>query len=165
MHPNVHQPPGSGRLLIPPLCKVSPHQSAAQTTRVFIRISRLQRWTREKSMSFVPPDGHFVLSEYRYTPSPNANSALRFGNSSSSGPGAAAGAPPKEAVPIPFAIKARFEIEDTTGTKGTDVLFTGHLNEPSLLTSRIARSLVQPYVFITPHHTAHRTSAHRAEFG
>jgi AP-3 complex subunit mu len=72
-------------------------------------------------MSFVPPDGHFVLSEYRYTPTPNASSALRFGNSSSGAAGA--GAPPKEAVPIPFAIKARFEIEDTTGTKRTDVSF------------------------------------------
>ncbi|KAJ2930180.1 hypothetical protein H1R20_g6863, partial [Candolleomyces eurysporus] len=57
--------------------------------------------------------GHFVLAEYRYTPNPNPSSALRFANPSSSG---AAGAAPKEAVPIPFAIKARFEIEDATAS-------------------------------------------------
>lgn len=27
---------------------------------------RLQRWTRERTLSFVPPDGKFVLAEYQY---------------------------------------------------------------------------------------------------
>ncbi|TDL29796.1 clathrin adaptor, mu subunit [Rickenella mellea] len=30
---------------------------------------RLQRWIRDKSLSFVPPDGRFVLMEYRHGPS------------------------------------------------------------------------------------------------
>ncbi|KIJ70417.1 hypothetical protein HYDPIDRAFT_79040 [Hydnomerulius pinastri MD-312] len=29
---------------------------------------RLQRWTREKTMSFVPPDGKFMLAEYQFGP-------------------------------------------------------------------------------------------------
>ncbi|KAI0334884.1 clathrin adaptor mu subunit [Cubamyces sp. BRFM 1775] len=29
---------------------------------------RLQRWSRDKVLSFVPPDGKFKLMEYRYTP-------------------------------------------------------------------------------------------------
>ena len=28
----------------------------------------LQRWTRDKMLSFVPPDGKFKLMDYRYTP-------------------------------------------------------------------------------------------------
>ncbi|KAH8105513.1 clathrin adaptor mu subunit [Cristinia sonorae] len=28
---------------------------------------RIQRWTRDKQLSFVPPDGRFTLMEYRYT--------------------------------------------------------------------------------------------------
>jgi len=30
---------------------------------------RLQRWIRDKALSFVPPDGRFTLMEYRYAPS------------------------------------------------------------------------------------------------
>ncbi|KAH7888072.1 clathrin adaptor mu subunit [Phlebopus sp. FC_14] len=29
---------------------------------------RLQRWTREKTLSFVPPDGKFILVEYQFKP-------------------------------------------------------------------------------------------------
>ncbi|CAL1702048.1 unnamed protein product [Somion occarium] len=29
---------------------------------------RLQRWSRDKNLSFVPPDGRFILMEYKYTP-------------------------------------------------------------------------------------------------
>ncbi|EGO01564.1 hypothetical protein SERLA73DRAFT_120231 [Serpula lacrymans var. lacrymans S7.3] len=29
---------------------------------------RLQRWSRDRSFSFIPPDGRFVLAEYRYAP-------------------------------------------------------------------------------------------------
>lgn len=66
-------------------------------------------------MSFVPPDGHFVLAEYRYAPNAsNPNSALKFGANASSSAGALSS---KEVVPIPFAIKSKFEIEESTGTK------------------------------------------------
>lgn len=30
--------------------------------------NRLQRWSRDRVLSFVPPDGKFKLMDYRYTP-------------------------------------------------------------------------------------------------
>lgn len=69
-------------------------------------------------MSFVPPDGHFVLSEYRYAPSSGDNSTLakfRGANPSSS----VGDLPSKDVVALPFAIKAKFEIEETAGTKSS----------------------------------------------
>lgn len=35
-------------------------------------LSSLQRWTRDKALSFVPPDGHFTLMEYRFVPTPTS---------------------------------------------------------------------------------------------
>ncbi|KAJ7667599.1 Mu homology domain-containing protein [Mycena polygramma] len=72
---------------------------------------RLQRWKRDSSLSFVPPDGHFTLAEYRFTPSASATSA-RF---------MAVGAPPtaltaKENVPIPFLLKPTVELSESGGT-------------------------------------------------
>ncbi|KAJ6567293.1 Mu homology domain-containing protein [Mycena vulgaris] len=72
---------------------------------------RLQRWKRDSSLSFVPPDGHFTLAEYRFTPSASATSA-RF---------LAAGAGPvavsaKENVPIPFILKPTVELTESGGT-------------------------------------------------
>ncbi|KAJ7477154.1 Mu homology domain-containing protein [Mycena galericulata] len=72
---------------------------------------RLQRWKRDSALSFVPPDGHFTLAEYRFTPSASATSA-RF---------LAAGATPsvlstKENVPIPFLLKPTVELTDSGGT-------------------------------------------------
>jgi AP-3 complex subunit mu len=49
---------------------------------------RLQRWTKDKALSFVPPDGHFTLFEYRCTTTPviplsfKATSSLEAGESS-----------------------------------------------------------------------------------
>ena len=34
---------------------------------------RLQRWLRDKAISFVPPDGRFVLMDYRYSPVPTSS--------------------------------------------------------------------------------------------
>ncbi|KAJ7087249.1 Mu homology domain-containing protein [Mycena belliarum] len=72
---------------------------------------RLQRWKRDSSLSFVPPDGHFTLAEYRFTPGASATSA-RF---------MAAGAPAvvqsaKENVPIPFLLKPTVELTESGGT-------------------------------------------------
>ncbi|KAK7061349.1 MHD domain-containing protein [Favolaschia claudopus] len=72
---------------------------------------RLQRWKRDSSMSFVPPDGHFTLAEYRYTPTATATSA-RF---ISTGPPSAALAA-KENIPIPFLLKPTVELTDSGGT-------------------------------------------------
>ncbi|KAJ7367872.1 Mu homology domain-containing protein [Mycena albidolilacea] len=72
---------------------------------------RLQRWKRDSSLSFVPPDGHFTLAEYRFTPSATATSA-RF---------MAAGAPTaaqaaKDNVPVPFLLKPTVELTQSGGT-------------------------------------------------
>ncbi|KAJ7067944.1 Mu homology domain-containing protein [Mycena amicta] len=67
---------------------------------------RLQRWKRDSSLSFVPPDGHFTLAEYRFTPSASATTA-RF---------ASAGATPvttKENIPIPFLLKPTVEFTES----------------------------------------------------
>ncbi|KAJ7672862.1 Mu homology domain-containing protein [Mycena rosella] len=77
---------------------------------------RLQRWKRDSSLSFVPPDGHFTLVEYRFTPSASATSA-RF---------LAVGAPPaalsaKENVPIPFILKPTVELTESGGTRLWDL--------------------------------------------
>ncbi|KAI0346996.1 clathrin adaptor mu subunit [Trametopsis cervina] len=53
---------------------------------------RLPRWTRDKSLSFVPPDGRFTLMEYRYTP------------------------PGLHPVAVPFLMKATINVEDSRGT-------------------------------------------------
>ena len=45
---------------------------------LIILIPRLQRWTRDKHLSFVPPDGKFILMEYNYTPSGLHNVAVPF---------------------------------------------------------------------------------------
>ncbi|KAJ7283365.1 Mu homology domain-containing protein [Mycena rebaudengoi] len=72
---------------------------------------RLQRWKRDKSLSFVPPDGHFTLAEYRFTPSASATSA-RF---------QAAGATPgslssKDSIALPFILKPAVELTQGGGT-------------------------------------------------
>ncbi|KZP27919.1 clathrin adaptor mu subunit [Athelia psychrophila] len=57
---------------------------------------RLQRWARDKSLSFVPPDGHFILSDYRYAP-PSAVNA-------------------NAVVPLPINVKAHIEVSEFGGT-------------------------------------------------
>ncbi|KAL0949818.1 hypothetical protein HGRIS_009853 [Hohenbuehelia grisea] len=66
---------------------------------------RLQRWTRDKSLSFVPPDGKFTLLEYRYQPAsavPSASSALQ---NTTGG---------KDNIPLPIALKTSVELSDNT---------------------------------------------------
>lgn len=53
---------------------------------------RLQRWSRDKHLSFVPPDGRFTLMEYRHSPS-----ALYQ-------------------VPVPVAVKVAAPMEEYGGT-------------------------------------------------
>ncbi|KZW03889.1 clathrin adaptor, mu subunit [Exidia glandulosa HHB12029] len=60
---------------------------------------RLQRWTRDKSLSFVPPDGAFVLMEYRYTP-----------------PNAALTASSQANIPLPIALKSSVTLTEGGGT-------------------------------------------------
>ncbi|EEB95107.1 hypothetical protein MPER_05978, partial [Moniliophthora perniciosa FA553] len=63
---------------------------------------RLKRWSANKSLSFVPPDGRFTLADYSYSPSSLAS--------------ASAVTPPKT-VPIPFQIKPNLDTDNTGGCK------------------------------------------------
>ncbi|KAJ3503398.1 hypothetical protein NLJ89_g8452 [Agrocybe chaxingu] len=82
---------------------------------------RLQRWAQNKTFSFVPPDGKFVLVEYRYSPS----SAIPRVSAPS-----ATAAPPvtnatRDSVPIPFIMKAKIEVEDNSAS--FDITLTSRL--------------------------------------
>ncbi|KAG6820168.1 hypothetical protein H0H93_004431 [Arthromyces matolae] len=70
---------------------------------------RLKRWTDSKILSFIPPDGRFILAEYRY--SPNQTSSRLHPASSASTPNAA-----RDHVPIPFTVKPIVELESNGGT-------------------------------------------------
>uniref|UniRef100_A0A8H7Y1W4 MHD domain-containing protein n=1 Tax=Psilocybe cubensis TaxID=181762 RepID=A0A8H7Y1W4_PSICU len=80
---------------------------------------RLNRWSRDKTFSFVPPDGKFILAEYRYSPNP-----------STSATGSSAPPTVRDNVPIPFVLKPNFDIEDQTVS--FDVTLTSRLNGRSL---------------------------------
>ena len=64
-----------------------------------LRSARLQRWKRDKALSFVPPDGKFTLMEYRYVP-PTSRSLSA----------------PSAQVPVPFTLKPAVTIEEDGGT-------------------------------------------------
>ncbi|PPQ77453.1 hypothetical protein CVT24_009913 [Panaeolus cyanescens] len=80
----------------------------------------LQRWLRDKTLSFVPPDGKFTLLEYRYTPSTSfSTTAQRSGETAI---GALAS---RDIVPLPFVIKSSFDLQDYGGS--IDISFTSRL--------------------------------------
>lgn len=62
---DVHRP------VLPSMCSVSPraHISSDETnTLKGVRQLRLQRFAKDSTLSFVPPDGSFVLMDYRANP-------------------------------------------------------------------------------------------------
>ncbi|KAG9317151.1 Mu homology domain-containing protein [Chiua virens] len=61
----------------------------------------LQRWTREKTLSFVPPDGKSVLAEYQYATPHSALSGT---------------------VPVPLALKPNITVGEFGGTFTTPVV-------------------------------------------
>jgi len=67
--------------------------------------TRLQRWAHNRTLSFIPPDGKFVLVEYRYSPT---------SSSSTTSPQSLTNVA-QENVPIPFAVKSEYDIEDNSG--------------------------------------------------
>ncbi|KAJ7590738.1 Mu homology domain-containing protein [Mycena floridula] len=69
---------------------------------------RLQRWIRDHVLSFVPPDGKFVLFDYRYL----------------SNPGTLTG---RDATPLPFAIKASLTAE-LNASYAFEISFISRLN-------------------------------------
>ncbi|KAK7696571.1 hypothetical protein QCA50_001229 [Cerrena zonata] len=72
---------------------------------------RLQRWTRDKHLSFVPPDGKFILMEYNYTPGGVHH------------------------VAVPFALKPLIKCEENGGT--IDVTMTSRLTTKALENVRV----------------------------
>jgi len=85
---------------------------------------RLQRWSRDKIFSFVPPDGKFTLAEYRYSPN------TRILAASSSAPSLST----KDNVPIPFSIKTNFDLQEYSAS--FDITIT------SRLTTRLLENVV-----------------------
>jgi AP-3 complex subunit mu len=59
----------------------------------------LQRWTRDKSLSFVPPDGRFTIFDYRFSPAPALQNVSEAGD---------------KAIPVPFVIKATIDVVEST---------------------------------------------------
>ncbi|THH12324.1 hypothetical protein EW145_g85 [Phellinidium pouzarii] len=75
--------------------------------------TRLQRWSRDKALSFVPPDGWFELMNYRYASSA-ASSIVNM-----------------RQIPVPFSLLPSISIEESGGTLN----FT--------LTSRLSTRLIE----------------------
>jgi len=68
---------------------------------------RLQRWARDKSLAFIPPDGSFVLAEYRFSPSAPTARLTQSGSQTTN--------TQRDTVPIPFVIRTVFDLEDNGG--------------------------------------------------
>jgi AP-3 complex subunit mu len=113
----------------------------------------LQRWTRDKSLSFVPPDGRFTLAEYRYTPNTSATARLT-GPPTMPAPTVPVANIVKDVVALPFTLKTSIELEDHGGMYSpiyfkrcadTDVLFligAFDITLTSRLTTRAIENLV-----------------------
>jgi len=100
-----------------PDCLLSFTNSNVLVDCAFHPCVRLNRWARGKTFSFVPPDGKFILAEYRYSPT---------GSSS----GSANASPLRDTIPIPFLIKSNVELLDHGGS--FDITFASRLNARSL---------------------------------
>lgn len=70
----------------------------------------LQRWTRDKSLSFIPPDGRFILAEYRYAP--NTSTRLVGTQQNTPTPIIPVTNIVKDLVPLPFTLKTSVELGD-----------------------------------------------------
>ncbi|KAG6899382.1 hypothetical protein C0993_010681 [Termitomyces sp. T159_Od127] len=85
---------------------------------------RLKRWSDSKSLSFVPPDGRFILAEYRYTPT-QVSAFARFVNTPTN-----VTVPPlnlaRDHVPLPFTLKPIVELEGNGGN--FDLTLTSRLS-------------------------------------
>ncbi|KAF5387738.1 hypothetical protein D9615_000065 [Tricholomella constricta] len=110
----------NSRLSGTPDCQLSFTNPQVLTDCAFHPCVRLKRWSESKVLSFVPPDGRFVLGEYRYSPNPTT---ARFVNLP------AAQAPTlslaRDNVSIPFMLKTAVELEDNGGT--FDITLTSRL--------------------------------------
>ena len=129
------------RLLISSLCSVGSRPFILDNGLALISLLlvRLQSWARDKSLSFVPPDGRFTLCEYRYAPNQTA--------SSTSAPSAL---PTRDTVPIPFVIKASVELGESGGM--FVVLRALYQTHHSVCALRHLRYIIN----VPPHHACSR---------
>ncbi|KAF5322424.1 hypothetical protein D9619_001063 [Psilocybe cf. subviscida] len=105
----------NSRLSGTPDCLLSFTNPSVLVDCAFHPCVRLNRWTRGKTLSFVPPDGKFTLAEYRYSPAASTSTSTAVG---------------KDTVPIPFTVKTLFDIEAQGGS--FDVTLTSRLNTRNL---------------------------------
>ncbi|KAF8631235.1 hypothetical protein AX15_002564 [Amanita polypyramis BW_CC] len=104
-----------------PDCSMTFSNPQVMTDCAFHPCVRLQKWNHNKVLSFIPPDGRFVLADYRYLP-PAAAAAIATDASTSSSALTAVG---KDSVPIPILIKPVIEVEENGGT--FDITLTSRL--------------------------------------
>ena len=64
---------------------------------------RLKRWKRDNALSFVPPDGKFILMEYRYAPPTSRSLPMPFAQ-----------------IAVPFTLKPAVNLEEDGGTSDFD---------------------------------------------
>ncbi|KAG6861195.1 hypothetical protein C0995_002822 [Termitomyces sp. Mi166 len=76
-------------------------------------VNRLKRWSDSKVLSFIPPDGRFVLAEYRYAPS-QASGSARFVNTTTPVTASPLNLA-RDHVPLPFTLKPVVELEGNGG--------------------------------------------------
>jgi AP-3 complex subunit mu len=74
----------------------------------------LNRFSKSKSLSFVPPDGRFTLMDYRFDPSAGKPGA---------GPALTAAAAAQLQVQVPFALRATLSVSDHGGLYTSQILF------------------------------------------
>lgn len=110
------------RLSGAPDCLLSFTNPQALSDCSFHPCVRLQRWARDKTLSFIPPDGKFILAEYRYMSS--SASAARFIAPNASAHAAVLN-PAKDSVPVPFSLKIKFDLEELSGS--FEIMLTSRL--------------------------------------
>jgi AP-3 complex subunit mu len=69
-------------------------------------LTRLNRFAKSKTLSFVPPDGRFTLMDYRFEPSASKPGAA---------PALTAAAAAQLQVQVPFALRAALSVTDHGG--------------------------------------------------
>lgn len=117
-----------------PDCTLTFANTHVLTDTAFHPCVRLPKWMRDKSLSFIPPDGRFTLMEYRYAPTATPNT-LNASASADAIPLALAIL--KDTVPIPISAKINVEFDESLAS--FDITLT------SRLTSRTIDNLVAEY--------------------
>ncbi|KAH8830552.1 Mu homology domain-containing protein [Flagelloscypha sp. PMI_526] len=106
-----------------PDCLLSFTNAHVLTDCSFHPCVRLQRFTRDRALSFVPPDGRFILAEYRYTPSATSTSSSIVLPQNSQ----------KDIIPIPFAIKGTAEYSLSSKEMAFEFTLTTRSHPPASL--------------------------------